>query len=130
VKIMNTFAFTDSKIKAAAERFVGGYANPRGSYGHGVGMDVHDVSGDRGDGSLRPGMVFTIEPALTIPDERMYIRLEDPVVITANGFEHLSAGLPMEIDDVERVMREPGIADLWKAPAPGTPLSGRGGGGR
>jgi Xaa-Pro aminopeptidase len=131
VKIMDTFTFADPKIKAAATRFVEGYANPRGSYGHGVGMDVHDVSGDRGDGSLRPGMVFTIEPALTIADERIYIRLEDPVVITATGFEHLSAGLPMEIEDVERAMKEPGLADLWKAPAPGTPLaSGRGGGGR
>jgi Xaa-Pro aminopeptidase len=127
VKIMASFTFNDPKIKAAAERFVAGYANPRGSYGHGVGMDVHDVSGDRGDGRLVPGMVFTIEPALTIADERIYIRLEDPVVITATGFEHLSAGLPMEIDDVERVMREPGLADLWKAPVAGALLSGRGG---
>jgi Xaa-Pro aminopeptidase len=127
-KIMSTFTFADPKIKAAAERFVAGYADPRNSYGHGVGMDVHDVSGDRGDGGLRPGMVFTIEPALTIQDERIYIRLEDPVVITATGFDHLSAGLPMEIDEVERVMREPGIADLWKAPAAGAPLGGRGGG--
>jgi len=129
VKILNTFTFADPKIKAAAERFVQGYANPRGGYGHGVGMDVHDVSGDRGDNTLVPGMVFTIEPALTINDERVYIRLEDPVVITATGFEHLSAGLPMEIDDVEKAMKEPGLADLWKAPAPGTPLGGRGGGG-
>lgn len=54
---------------------------------------------------------------------------EDPVVITATGFEHLSAGLPMEIADVEPVMREPGLADAWKPPAPGTPLAaGRGGG--
>jgi Xaa-Pro aminopeptidase len=128
VKILNTFTFADPKIKAAAERFVQGYANPRGGYGHGVGMDVHDVSGDRGDNTLVPGMVFTIEPALTISDERIYIRLEDPVVITATGFEHLSAGLPMEIDDVEKVMKEPGLADLWKPPAPGTPLGGRGGG--
>lgn len=128
VRILNAFTFADPKIKAAAERFVQGYATPRGSYGHGVGMDVHDVSGDRGDNMLVPGMVFTIEPALTINDERVYIRLEDPVVITATGFEHLSAGLPMEIDDIERVMKEPGLADLWKAPAPGTPLGGRGGG--
>ncbi len=128
VKIMNTFQFADAKVKDAADKFVAGYATPRNSYGHGVGMDVHDVTGDSGDGSLRPGMVFTIEPALTIADERIYIRLEDPVVITANGFEHLSSGLPMEIDDVERVMREQGLADLWKPPAPGTPLGGRGGG--
>ena len=115
-KIMATFTFTDPKIKDAATRFVARYENPGGSYGHGVGMDVHDVSGDRGDGSLRPGMVFTIEPALTIADERIYIRMEDPVVITETGFDHLSKGLPMEIDEIEKVMLEPGIADLWKGP--------------
>jgi Xaa-Pro aminopeptidase len=118
-KIMETFTFTDPKIKEAATRFVAGYQNTSRSYGHGVGMDVHDVAGDRGDGSLQAGMVFTIEPAFTIPDERIYIRMEDPVVITATGFEHLSAGLPMEIDDIEKVMKEPGIADLWKAPTTG-----------
>jgi Xaa-Pro aminopeptidase len=123
VKIVDAFTFADPKIKAAATSFVEGYARPRQSYGHGVGMDVHDVSGDRGDGSLLPGMVFTIEPALTIPDERIYIRPEDPVVITPTGFEHLSAGLPMEIEDVERVMREPGLADAWKSPASGAPFA-------
>jgi len=112
---MATYPFTDQKIKDAATRFVAGYANPRTSYGHFVGMDVHDVSAGS-DGTLKPGMVFTIEPALTIQDERVYIRLEDPVVITASGFEHLSAGLPLEIDDVEKAMKEPGLADLWKAP--------------
>ena len=118
-KILAEFTFTDPKIKAAATSFVQRFSPTGGSYGHGVGMDVHDVSGDRGDGSLMPGMVFTIEPALTIADERIYIRMEDPVVITDTGFEHLSAGLPMEIDDIEKVMKEPGIADLWKAPLTG-----------
>jgi Xaa-Pro aminopeptidase len=54
-------------------------------------------------------MVFTIEPALTIADERIYIRLEDTIVITEKGYENLSAHLPMEIDEIERVMREPGL---------------------
>jgi Xaa-Pro aminopeptidase len=70
-------------------------------------------------------MVFTIEPAFTIPEERVYIRLEDPIVITATGMEHLSAGLPMEIDDVERVMKEPGLADLWKGTLPALEKKGR-----
>ena len=114
VKIMSTFTFTDEKVKAAATRFVDGYARPRNSYGHWVGMDVHDVSPGPTDGVLKPGMVFTIEPELTITDESIYIRMDDPVVITATGFDHLSAGLPMEMDEIERVMREPGLADLWK----------------
>lgn len=126
MKIMAAYPFTDQKIKDAATKFVAGYANPRGSYGHFVGMDTHDVG--RGDGTLKPGMVFTIEPALTIPDEKVYIRLEDPVVITATGFEHLSKGLPMEIDEVEKAMKEPGLADAWKDPAPGQPFAKSGGG--
>ena len=122
--IMAAFPFTDEKIKAAATRFVAGYERPGNSWGHGIGMEVHDVSGDR-DGVMRPGMAFTIEPALTIPDERIYIRLEDAIVITATGMEHLSAGLPMEIDDIERVMKEPGLADLWKGTLPALEKKGR-----
>jgi Xaa-Pro aminopeptidase len=103
-KVMASFTFTDAKIKDAATRFVAGYANPRTSYGHMLGMDTHDVS-VAFDGILKPGLVFTIEPALTIPDERVYVRLEDPIVITATGFENLSAGLPEEIAEIERVMK-------------------------
>lgn len=102
--IMASFTFTDPAIKAAAERFVAGYAKPRNSFGHMIGMEVHDVSVNF-DGTYVPGMTFTIEPAFTIPDERVYIRLEDPVVITAKGFEHLSKSLPMEIADIERLMK-------------------------
>jgi Xaa-Pro aminopeptidase len=122
--IMTSFPFTDDKIKAAATRFVAGYERPGTSWGHAVGMEVHDVSGDR-DGAMRAGMVFTIEPALTIPDERVYIRLEDPIVITTNGIEHLSSGLPMEIEEIERVMKEPGLADLWKGTIPALEKKGR-----
>jgi Xaa-Pro aminopeptidase len=103
-QVMATFPFTDPKIKEAATRFVAGYANARNSYGHMIGMEVHDVSVDF-DGVYKPGMTFTIEPALTIPDERIYIRLEDPVVITATGFDHLSKALPMEIEAIETIMR-------------------------
>jgi Xaa-Pro aminopeptidase len=102
-QVMAGFTFTDAKIKEAATRFVAGYATPRNSYGHMIGMEVHDVS-VAFDGVYVPGMVFSIEPAFTIPDERIYIRLEDPVVITATGFEHLSRELPMEIDAIEKLM--------------------------
>jgi len=115
-KVLESFVFADPKVKEAATAFVSRYANARGSYGHWVGLEVHDVSGGPTDGNYKPGMVFSIEPALTIRDERIYIRLEDVIVITETGYENLSAGLTMEIDEIERVMREPGIADLWKGP--------------
>ena len=117
--ILETFTFNDPKVKEAATAFVARYATPRNSYGHWVGLEVHDVSGGQFDGVYKPGMVFSIEPALTIRDERVYIRLEDVIIITDTGYENLSAGLPMEIDEIEKVMAEPGIADLWKGPPAG-----------
>lgn len=113
-QILATFPFTDAKVKEAATRFVEGYARPRQSFGHWLGMEAHDVAGGVFDGVYKPGMLLTIEPALTIPDERIYIRLEDAILITETGYENLSASLPVEIADIERVMKEPGLADLWK----------------
>jgi Xaa-Pro aminopeptidase len=59
-------------------------------------------------------MIFTIEPALTIGDERIYIRLEDVILITETGYENLSGQLTMEIDGIEKVMKEPGLTAFWK----------------
>jgi Xaa-Pro aminopeptidase len=102
--ILESFPFTDPAIREAATRFVAGYARPRNSFGHWVGLEVHDVGGSRFDGEYRPGMIFTIEPALTIPGERVYIRLEDVILITETGYENLSADLSMEIDGIEAIM--------------------------
>ena len=104
-EIMKTFVFADPKVREAAERFVAGYASTtRNSLGHWIGMEVHDVSAPYE--TLQPGMMFTIEPALTIPDERIYIRLEDAILITADGYENMSAFVPYDIDGIERLMRE------------------------
>ena len=106
---MSSFAFTDPKIKAAAQRFVDGYRNRQTvtSLGHAVGMEVHDVG--RPASTLEPGMIFTIEPAMQIPDEHVGIRLEDMILITDAGYENLSAFVPIEIADIERTMAEPGL---------------------
>ena len=61
---------------------------------------------------LQPGMVFTIEPALTIPEDRVYIRLEDVILITETGYENLSAFVPVEPDEIELLMAEDGLIDL------------------
>jgi len=108
--IMATYPFTDPKIKAAAERFVAGYRNVnRNSLGHWVGMEVHDVTAPYE--VLKPGMIFTIEPALTIPEDRVYIRLEDAILITETGYENLSAFVPAAIDEIEKLMAEVGFAE-------------------
>ncbi len=111
-RVMAEFRFTDPKIKAAAERFVEGYrgrTNAR-SLGHMVGLEVHDVGGLQAE-TLEPGRIFTIEPAMQIDDERLGIRLEDMILITETGYENMSAFVPVEIDDIEKLMGQPGLSE-------------------
>jgi len=107
--ILESYSFTDSRIKSAAATFVDRYRNSRAnSLGHWVGMEVHDVGGPAP--TLEPGMVFTIEPAMQIPEEHIGVRLEDMILITETGYENLSALVPIEIAEIERAMREPGLS--------------------
>jgi Xaa-Pro aminopeptidase len=62
-----------------------------------------------------PGMVFTIEPALRVPEENIYIRLEDLIVITETGAEVISDFVPMDIKGIEKLMREKGMLDRYKS---------------
>ena len=108
--IMASFKFTDAKIKEAATRFVERYRTSRAnSLGHTVGMEVHDVR--LPTETLEPGQLFTIEPAMTIPDEHIGIRLEDVILITESGYENLSAFVPVEIAEIEKLMAEPGLSE-------------------
>ena len=108
--VMANFKFTDPKIKDAATRFVERYrTSTSNSLGHTIGMEVHDVR--LPTQTLEPGQLFTIEPAMTIPDERIGIRLEDVILITETGYENLSAFVPVEIMDIEKLMAEPGISE-------------------
>ena len=107
--ILAAYTFTDARIKAAATAFVERYRTSRAnSLGHSVGMEVHDVGGPTP--TLEPGMIFTIEPAMQIPEEHLGIRLEDMILITDSGYENLSAFVPVEVDAIERIMREPGLS--------------------
>ncbi len=62
---------------------------------HFLGLNVHDI----GDYSrpLEPGMVLTVEPGIYIADERIGVRIEDDVLITADGYEVLTARLPRQL---------------------------------
>jgi Xaa-Pro aminopeptidase len=113
-KIMATYRFTDPKIRTTAETFVNRYRrNPNaparggGSLGHSVGMEVHDVRNPTP--TLEPGYVFTIEPQMTMEGGELSVRLEDMILITETGYENLSAFVPIEIADIERLMAQPGL---------------------
>ncbi len=86
---------------------------------HHLGLDVHDCAQARRelylDGKIEERMVFTIEPGLyfqpddlTVPEEYrgIGVRIEDDIVVTADGCRNLSAGIPRTADEVERWVRE------------------------
>jgi len=70
--------------------------------GHHIGLDVHDA-GDPGR-ALEPGMVVTIEPGIYIPEEKIGVRIEDDVLITATGYKLLTERLPRSADEIEKLM--------------------------
>ena len=110
-EIIAAFRFTDPKIKEAAVKFAAQYqtGKPRNSLGHALGMEVHDVTTRRD--SFQPGEIFTIEPPISIPDENLAMRIEDVILITPTGFENMSAFVPIEIEAIEKLMREPGLSE-------------------
>lgn len=69
---------------------------------HHLGLDVHDV-GTMYD-PIAPGMVFTVEPGIYLPEEGMGIRLENNIVILDNGYQDLMKNLPIEVEEIEDLM--------------------------
>ncbi|MFQ5629170.1 MAG: aminopeptidase P N-terminal domain-containing protein [bacterium] len=85
----------------------------RGHLSHPVGMAVHDVSHYRRK-PLVPGTVFSIDPMIWVPEEKLYIRIEDVVVVTKDGVENFTDFVPSELDEIEKLMRQDGV--LQKTP--------------
>ncbi len=74
------------------------------SAGHYVGLSTHDV----GDASLpfQPGMVIAVEPIVEDVSKQIHVRIEDTVLITEQGPEVLTAGVPKEIDEILALVRQ------------------------
>jgi Xaa-Pro aminopeptidase len=99
---------------------------------HMLGLDVHDCAQARAEtykfGKLEAGMVLTVEPGLyfqlddlTVPEpyRGIGVRIEDDIVITAEGYENLSAALPSEPGAVESWVRSLAgtLPEPWVIPA-------------
>ena len=114
--MMATMKFSKPLYENAAKQFVEGYRRRAqgtgGNLGHAVGMSTHDMGG--GAGVMRPGLVFTIEPQFRIPEERIFIRLEDMIVITDKEARITSDFVPRSIDGVEKLIAEPGLLQQYK----------------
>jgi Xaa-Pro aminopeptidase len=85
--------------------------------GHWLGLDVHDAGDYKRGGkwrALEPGMALTVEPGLyiraadDIPQRlrNIGVRIEDDVLVNANGCEVLSAEAPKAVADIEALMRD------------------------
>jgi Xaa-Pro aminopeptidase len=74
----------------------------RGFPGHFVGFATHDVF--RPSGSVKAGQVVTVEPLFEFPEKRMHYRVEDTILITDGAPENLSAAVPKELSDVEKLV--------------------------
>ena len=82
------------------------YSGARGSgvrdVGHHIGLratDSRDYSGP-----LEPGMVFTVEPKIYVPEMGLAIMIEDMILVTEDGYENLSASAPRSVEEIERIM--------------------------
>jgi Xaa-Pro aminopeptidase len=71
--------------------------------GHYIGMDVHDVGSYQVP--LAAGVALTIEPGIYLPGEGLGVRIEDDILVTANGHELLSSNLPRKAEEIEAIMR-------------------------
>ncbi|HLW86162.1 MAG TPA: aminopeptidase P N-terminal domain-containing protein [Candidatus Sulfotelmatobacter sp.] len=105
---------SDASIAKVAKDYIDSHGkdlhgDPLGKYfihglGHYIGLKVHD------DGDykvpLGPGMAFTIEPGIYIPEEKIGVRIEDDYWVDPSGkLVKLSAALPSKADDVEKAMK-------------------------
>jgi Xaa-Pro aminopeptidase len=103
-----TTRFSDPAYRRAAEEAL----KFRGHLSHPVGMAVHDV-GSYKHAAFEPGLVISVDPMLWVPEERLYVRVEDTVAVTDDGIENLTGFVPLEPESIEQVMTEPGILDQW-----------------
>ncbi len=100
--------FSKEIYKNAAERVL--HSNP---LSHPVGLSVHDGSPYKHK-PLEPGVVLSVDPMMTVPEEELYIRSEDTVLITEDGIENFTGSAPLTCDAIEATMKEPSVFPIYE----------------
>lgn len=109
---VDTHSFSKPHYKKAVEAALAF----RGHMQHPVGMAVHDVGNYKAT-PLTPGEVFAVDPMLWVPEEKLYVRVEDVVVVTETGMENFTDFVPVDPKAIEQLMQEPGILS-FRPPTP------------
>lgn len=74
------------------------------SIGHSLGLDTHDIDNPGRDTVLEAGMIYTVEPGIYIEEESIGVRIEDDVLITADGNEVLTRNMIKSVKEIEEFM--------------------------
>lgn len=82
--------------------------------GHTVGISTHDVLSSDRERPFQAGVVYNVEPILEIAEKKIHLRLEDTVLITANGAENMTAGVPAEVEEIYMLIRQKGLGGNWQ----------------
>ncbi len=105
------FAFATDSHATGPEWMFQFYTQKRiGHLAHSVGMSVHDGLSHK-DRPLEPGMVFSVDPQMKIEADRLYLRVEDTGAVTEDGFDVLTKDVPIELDEIEAMMRGESILE-------------------
>jgi Xaa-Pro aminopeptidase len=102
--VLATTGFARETHRKAAEAML----SFRGHLQHHVGMTVHDPGTIWGQ-PFREGQVFTVDPMMWIPEEKLYVRMEDTVLVTKDGIENFTAFLASTPGEIEAVIAEEGL---------------------
>lgn len=76
---------------------------------HFLGMETHDVGNNLIP--FKAGIVITVEPGIVLSEYNVI--LEDDILVTENGYEWLTEFIPRKIEDIEKVMKEEGIGEIF-----------------
>ena len=96
LKLISKKEINDKTGKSAASKYF------MHGTGHHLGLDVHDTGNMYA--KMQAGMLWTVEPGIYIPAEKLGIRLENNVVIGKNKNSDLMKNIPIEMEEIEDLM--------------------------